>query len=243
MARPSEPRVLAVVPARGGSKGLPGKNLRPLAGLPLIEHSLRFAAMCPQIERTIVSTDSEEIAKAARAAGGEVPFIRPGELAQDDSPTWPVLRHALDAVDPEGRLYDLLLLLEPTAPARLPHDLQQALAILGGDPGADGVVGVSEPEFNPVWQCVVVRDGRLEHLVPEGERYRRRQDAPRVLFVNGVLYLWRTAFVRREPESWFSGRLLPLEIDRLRAVSIDESDDLERLAALIAAETVRLPWL
>ena len=242
MGRPSEPRVLAVVPARGGSKGLPGKNLRPLAGLPLIEHSLRFAAMCPQIERTIVSTDSEEIAEVARTLGAEV-LARPGELAQDETPTWPVLRHALDTVDPDGERYDLLLLLDPTAPARLARDLEAALSALAREPAADGVVSVAEPDFNPIWQCVVERDGRLEHLVPEGARYLRRQDAPRVLFIAGVLYLWRTAFVRREPKSWFRGRLLPLEIERVRAVSIDRSEDLEALAALVAAGMVTFPWL
>ena len=88
MVTPSDRRVLAVVPARGGSKGLPGKNLRRVAGLTLLEHALRFAAACPQIGRTIVSTDSEEIAEAARAAGGDVPFLRPRELARDETPMW-----------------------------------------------------------------------------------------------------------------------------------------------------------
>ena len=105
--------VLAVIPARGGSKGLPGKNLRPIAGLPLIGHALRCAQSVPQLARTIVSTDSEEIAAAARALGGDVPFLRPAELARDDSPTMAVLQHALRFVEAqEGRRYGALLLLE-----------------------------------------------------------------------------------------------------------------------------------
>src|SRR5262249_42221360 len=97
---------LAIVPARGGSKGLPGKNIRMLAGLPLIAHALACARMVPRIRRTIVSTDSEEIAEVARAHGGEVPFLRPPELAQDTSPMMPVLAHALDEVERgEGQRY------------------------------------------------------------------------------------------------------------------------------------------
>lgn len=237
------PRVLAVVPARGGSKGLPGKNLLTLASLSLLEHSLRFAATCPEIQRTIVSTDSEEIADAARAAGGEVPFLRPAELAEDGTPMWSVLRHALDAVDPDGSTYDLLVLLDPTAPAREHDDLQSALLLLGQHPDVDGAVAVAEPSFNPVWQCVVDNGGVLEHLVRAGEQYTRRQDAPRVLYICGVLYVWRTGFVRAERESWFAGRLLPVEVPRERAVAIDDDRDLKMLEALVDAGVVRLPWI
>src|SRR6476659_10209617 len=114
-------RVLAVVPARGGSKGLPGKNIRPLAGLPLLAHSLRAAALVPSVTRCIVSTDSPEIAAVARGAGGDVPFDRPTELAADETPMAPVLRHALAFVEEhEGAAYDYLLLLDPTSPVRRP---------------------------------------------------------------------------------------------------------------------------
>jgi N-acylneuraminate cytidylyltransferase len=238
VAHPSEPRVLAVVPARGGSKGLPGKNLAPLAGASLLEHALAFAAQCPAITRTIVSTDSEEIAAAARRAGGDVPFLRPAELARDDTPMWPVLRHALASLEPA---FDLLVLLDPTAPARLPSDLDRALDLLRADAAADGVVAVAEPRFNPVWQLVVERDGALEHLVPEGAAYIRRQDAPRALFIAGTLYVWRAGFVRRERESWFRGRLLPLEIEAERATTVDTEADLRVLEALAAARIVSLP--
>jgi len=94
-------KILAVIPARGGSKGLPGKNIRPLAGLPLIAHSIKLAQFCPQVTRLIVSTDSEEIAAVARKFGAEIPFMRPFDLAQDDTPMWPVLRHALQMVESE----------------------------------------------------------------------------------------------------------------------------------------------
>lgn len=239
----SDPRVLAVVPARGGSKGLPGKNLLPLASVPMLEHSLRFAELCGEIDRIIVSTDSEEIADAARNAGADVPFLRPAELARDETPMWPVLKHALDAVDPDGERYELLVLLDPTAPARDPEDLRAALRALEDRRDADGAVAVAEPSFNPVWQCVVERDGFIEHAFPDGDRYGRRQDAPRSSFVCGTLYVWRTSFVRSETESWFNGRLVPIAIPRERSITIDDAHDLRLLEALLAAGVVRFPWL
>jgi N-acylneuraminate cytidylyltransferase len=234
---------LAVVPARGGSKGLPGKNVRCLAGLPLIEHSLRLAALCPEIERTIVSTDSEEIAAVARGSGGEVPFVRPDELSEDETPMLPVLRHALGEVDPAGTAYDYLLLLDPTSPGRLPGDVSKAHALLGRNAAADGVVSVSEPGFNPIWHAVVERDGFLEQLIAEGRRYGRRQDLPRVLRINAALYLFRTDFLRRERETWLNGRHLPLEIPELRAFHIDTEDDLKLCELVIESGLVTLPWI
>src|SRR6267143_4990010 len=106
---------IAIIPARGGSKGLPGKNVRLLARLPLIAHSIRFAHLCPEIERCIISTDSEEIAKVARDANGEVPFLRPAELAQDSTPMLPVLQHAIAEIESlEEKRYELVILLQAT---------------------------------------------------------------------------------------------------------------------------------
>src|SRR5262249_10695504 len=134
---------LAVIPARGGSKGVPGKNIRTLSSLPLIAHSLRLAALCPEIDRTVVSTDSDAIAEVARAEGGDVPFLRPAALARDETPMLPVLRHALDALDPHSEIYTRLLLLDPTSPGRLPEDVARAHVLLAAESDADGVVAVS----------------------------------------------------------------------------------------------------
>lgn len=234
---------LAIVPARGGSKGLPGKNVRPLAGLPLLVHSLRLAAMCDEIGRTIVSTDSEEVAAVAAAAGGEIPFLRPLELARDDTPMLPVLQHALDEMDRAGQRYERLLLLDPTAPGRLPDDVARAHALLASRPEADGVVAVSEPGFNPLWHAVVERDGLIEPLFPESRSYARRQDVPRVLRINAAVYLWRTEFIRRERETWMNGQHVALEIPESRAFHIDSEEDFRLCELAIAAGIVRLPWL
>ena len=238
-------RMLAVIPARGGSKGLPGKNIRSFAGLPLIAHTISFARMCPQIDRCIVSTDAAEIAAVARQHGADVPFLRPAELATDDAPVWPALRHALEQAERDERsTYDFLLLLDPTSPGREPADVAEAVERLQRAPEADGVIAVSRPDFNPAWTCVIQRDGWMADLDAAGAGHERRQEAPVVYRINGALYLWRTAFVRRIHSGWrSSGRHLILEIPESRAMSIDTQEQFERAEALVRAGLVRLPWL
>ena len=233
---------LALIPARGGSKGLPGKNIRPLAGLPLIEHSLRLAALSPEIDRTVVSTDARSIGDVARAAGAEV-LERPAALAGDETPMLPVLRHALEELDPDGSRYEYLLLLDPTSPGRLPEDITEAHRLLAATPGADGVVSVSEPSFNPIWHGVVEQGGYIEPLFPEGRSFGRRQDAPRVLRINAALYLFRASFLRRETETWQNGRHLALEIPDERAFHIDSERDFRLCEVVLDAGLVELPWL
>lgn len=234
-------RILAVIPARGGSKGLPGKNIRPLGGLPLIAHSLRCAAMCSGLTRTIVSTDSDEIASVAREHGGDVPFLRPPELARDDTPMMPVLRHALDALDPTGDPFDAVLLLDPTSPGRTPEDVARARALLAASPDADGVVACSKPTFNPFWVGVVDDGGFAKPAFDTAGRYARRQDVPPFLRINGALYLWRSAFVR--DGAWPGGRQRILEIPEERAFSIDDLHEFQVAEALVERGLVRLPWL
>ena len=237
--------LLAVIPARGGSKGLPGKNTRLFAGLPLIAHSILFAKMCPEITRCIVSTDSVEIASVARQFGAEVPFLRPGELAQDETPLWPVVRHALETVeDQEGGHYDLVALLDPTSPARESADLQKAVESLSQRPIADGVVGVSRPSFNPIWHCVVEREGWMVDLVEAAPEVQRRQEAPAIYRINGSLYVWRATFVRREPHDWRrTGRHLLYEIPEARAMSIDTPAQFHQAEWFVKSGGISLPWL
>ena len=240
-------RLLAVIPARGGSKGLPGKNLRPFAGLPLIAHSILFAKLCPQISRCLVSTDSTEIAETAKRFGAEAPFVRPAQLAQDTSPLWPVLQHALAwAERQDGTPYDALLLLDPTSPAREPSDVRGAVAQLRERTDADGVIGVSQPEFHPIWHCVIEQEGGwMADLHPEGASYVRRQDLPKVFRINGSLYLWRTPFVRsQEDRTWRqAGRHLLCEIPESRAMSIDTLEQFERAELLVKHGLITFPWL
>lgn len=240
------PRVLAVIPARGGSRGLPGKNIRPLAGLPLIAHSIRAAAMIPIVTRCVVSTDSEEIAEVARAQGGDVPFLRPDELARDDTPMAPVISHALATIEQEeGRAYDTVLLLDPTSPSRLPNQIEDAAHRLFADERLDGMLSVSEPTFNPTWVGVnESKAGSLERYYAIGAGITRRQDAPRYLRINGNFYLWKSAFVRRVKTSWFDeGKHGGVEIPESQAFSIDDESEFRIVEALLAAGLLRMPWM
>jgi CMP-N,N'-diacetyllegionaminic acid synthase len=238
------PDVLAVVPARGGSKGLPGKNIRPLAGVPLLVHSLRAAALTPGVSRCVVSTDSEEIAEIARSHGGDVPWLRPAELAEDTTPTGPVLAHALAAAEAEdGHSYDAVLLLEPTSPCRSPERMVAAIEQLLSDDSLDGVVSVSEPTFNPV--AVGVRrqpDGTLGRYAPEAAGTTRRQEAPPFLRLNGNFYVWRSDFVRRMKGAWLEeGAHRGFEIPEREAFSIDDQYEFELIEALVRADFIQLP--
>jgi N-acylneuraminate cytidylyltransferase len=241
----SEGPILAIIPARGGSRGLPGKNIRPLVGLPLIAHSLRFASMCPGIDRCIVSTDNEEIAAVARAHGGDVPFLRPAELAQDDTPMMPVLKHAVLAVEEaEGRRYGAVLLLDPTSPGRLPDDVARARELLGGDPEAAGVIAISRPTFNPFWVGVVEKpDAQIVPAFDTSKTYTRRQDVPPFKRINGSLYLWRRDYVVDPPSSWYEKRHLGLEIPEARAFSIDDLFEFQVAELLIQHGLLVLPWM
>ena len=236
-------RVLAVIAARGGSKGLPGKNIRPFVGLPLVAHSIRLAKMCPEITRCIISTDSGAIARTARRNGGDVPFLRPAKLARGSSPIWPVLKHALEFVErQEGRPYDFVLLLDPTSPTRLPLDIREAVKRLSSAPAAAGIIAVSKPEANPIWRAVVDRGGWMKDLM-SGSRYQRRQEVPVVFYINGLLYLWRAKYVKAAASWRTDGKHLMLETPDSRAVSIDDLEQFRRTEALVRAGLIVLPWL
>ena len=241
------PRVLAVIPARGGSKGLPGKNVRELAGLPLICHSIKAAALCPGITRCIVSTDDPEIAEVARTHGGDVPFLRPDRLATDWTPMGPVMQHALETVEQqEGSTYDVFVLLDPTSPSRIPQQIAEAISQLHESPDLDGVISVSEPTFQPTWVGVreTTPSGPVERYYAEGRGVTRRQDTGRFLRINGNFYVWRADFVRRLQVSWFDeGRHGMYEIPEPQAFSIDDEYEFRLIEALLGAGLLDLPWL
>jgi CMP-N,N'-diacetyllegionaminic acid synthase len=238
--------VLAVIPCRGGSKGLPGKNIRPFAGLPLIGHSIRMAELCTEIARCIISTDSKEIAEVAREFDADVPFLRPAVLAEDNTPMWPVIRHALQEVELRNRCrYGSVLLLSPTSPFRMPEDVSKAIRLLEQDEHAVGVVAASRPPFNPRWVCVdIAGDGYMHQSFPDGNVYASRQEVPPVFRINGTLYLWRRDHVANsEAPRYFELPHLMLEIPEVRAIDIDSELDF-RLAELMLREgMIRLPWL
>jgi len=235
----SMPSVVAIIPARGGSKGLPGKNLRPLAGVPLIAHSILLARMCPAITRIVVSTDAPEIAEVAKRYGAEVPFMRPSDLARDDTPMIPVIQHAVTEL---GAACDMVMLLDPTSPGRIPDDVATAVNRMS-DATIDGVIACSRPTFNPFWVGVVEREGRLARAFESDRQYTRRQDVPPFYRINGALYLWRRDALVPTASSWWNGKYSMLEIPEARAFSIDDEREFHLLELLVRERYIVLPWL
>ena len=228
-------RVVALICARGGSKGLPGKNIRPLAGRPLIAWAVARALEVPRVNRVIVSTDCPEIAAAARVAGAEVPFERPAELAQDTSPEWYAWRHALTYLrDTDGVYPDALLSVPATAPLRLAVDLEQCLdEFAKGD--VDMVITVTDAHRNPYFNMVVTgTDGYTTLVIPPSGAVTRRQDAPTVYDMTTVGYVARPEYVMKH-FGHFQGRVRAVHVPAERALDIDTMLDFQMAEWILAA--------
>jgi len=218
------PYVLGIVPARGGSKGIVGKNLVPLDGRPLLAYTADAVHASRRLSRTVVTTDDESIAAAARSAGLEVPFLRPTHLSGDDVPMLPVLQHAVEAASAEGARPDVVVLLQPTSPLRRGEHIDAAVALLEST-GADSVVSVvAVPhQFNPVSVLTMVGD-RLDPLFA-GPTVSRRQDKPRVFARNGPAVLAvRTAVLMAASLYGMAGSLYG---EDCRALVMAEEDSID----------------
>jgi CMP-N-acetylneuraminic acid synthetase len=213
--------IVALICARGGSKGLPSKNIRPLAGRPLIAWSIVQARAVQRIARIIVSTDSEQIATVAREAGAEVPFMRPAELARDDSPEWLAWRHALHYLRLSGGVYpDALIVVPPTAPLRVPTDLENCLDEYEKG-GAEAVITVTDAHRSPYFNMVKRHeDGTVSLVLPPQGAVFRRQDAPVVYDMTTVAYVVSPEFVMTR-NNIFDGRVRQVHIPTERALDID----------------------
>jgi N-acylneuraminate cytidylyltransferase len=215
---------IATICARGGSKGLPGKNIRDFHGKPLIVHSIEQALACPQIDAVYVSTDDSAIADIARSAGALVPFMRPADLSQDTTPKLPVLAHLLAFLTASGVKIERLVDLQPTSPLRKPSDITRALAL---DPLAELVVSVSEASANPYFNLVEQTADGFIHL-SKGEGTTRRQDAPPVYALNGSIYVWTpAALVECAVKGLWSARAKPYVMPAWQSIDIDSLEDFE----------------
>ena len=216
--------VLGLIPAREGSKGVPGKNTRLLAGRPLLEYTARAAIASGVLDRIVLSTDAEPIATIGRGAGIEVPFLRPVALAQDDTPMLPVVAHALDELERHGWQAEVVVLLQPTSPLRTAAHIRSAVDLLRAT-GADSVVGVVALPLHLSPDYVMRIDGgRLRPFLPEGTRVARRQDARQAYVRDGTVYAFRAATVRRFG-SIYGDDCRPLLVDASESLSIDTPAD------------------
>ena len=225
--------VVGFVFARGGSKGLPGKNLARLAGKPLVGHAIEAALAARTVDRVVMSTDDPEIAAVARDWGAEVPFMRPAELADDDSPEWLAWKHALDAVDADGPApVETFVAVPPTSPLRLPADIDACVErFREGD--VDVVMTVTPAARNPYFNMVALDADEYAHLVmPRPAALHHRQAAPEVFDVTTVCYVARPAFLRQANDI-FEGRVGVVRVPAERAIDIDTEIDLRVAEAMI----------
>lgn len=228
--------VLGVVPARGGSKGIPQKNLALVGGRPLLAYTADAARASRRLQRVILSTDDPAIAEAGRTLGLEVPFLRPASLAADDTPMIPVLRHAVSEMRTRGFAADAVALLQPTSPLRRAAHVDAAVDLLEQS-GADTVVSVTEVphQFSPASVMRLV-DGRLQPFL-DGPVVMRRQDKPRVYARNGpAVLVTRVATLDRE--SLYDGDCRALVMDAAESIDVDGPWDLELLEFLLSRRPV-----
>lgn len=223
-------KTFALIPARGGSKGIPHKNIKLIGGKPLIAWTIEAALRSTLLDAVIVSTDDPEIAEVARRAGGQVPFMRPSELAQDQTPGLDPVLHALDKL-PQ---FDSVLLLQPTSPLRTTADIDACLR-LASDKHAPSVVSVSEAVTHPYWTYHVTEDQTLRRFV-DAEPIARRQDLPQAFALNGALYFAEVNWLRSSG-SMVGAETLAYVMARERSVDLDTPLDW-KFAELLLKESL-----
>lgn len=214
------PSCLAVIPARGGSKGVPGKNIRPLAGTPLFEYSVKVSRECRFITRTMVTTDSPEIREAALRAGAEAPFLRPADLATDTARSEDAILHAMDWYEARDGPYDFLCLLEPTAPLRRAVTLEEGFRRLLADPGAEAVMSVIPYDYSPVFGSPLKPDGFMKDWMDERYKWKQRQEIPVFYHPAPAVFLSRWNAFRRT-KTFLQDKTLAMVVDPVEATDID----------------------
>ena len=212
---------LGIIPARGGSKGIPRKNLRNLAEKPLIAWTIEAAQQAKYLDRIILSSEDSEIIAVATSFGCEVPFVRPAIFAEDDTPGIEPVIHALNTL-PEK--YDFIVLLQPTSPLRKGHHIDEAIEMLDHFQ-AKSIVGISEVKESPYWMCELNRDQKLSLLLPKSSALRR-QDLPKVYILNGALYIASSNQILTE-KVFINGQTIGFRMDQNSSIDIDDMLDFE----------------
>ena len=227
--------MLAIIPARGGSKGLPGKNIRPLNGKPLIAYAVEAALKSEAIDRVIVTTDDEEIAEVAKAAGAEIPFMRPAELASDTASAVDVYIHAMDFMaELEGKRRDKFMVLLPTAPLRTSAHIDAAAALFEKEQGQT-LISVSEAEVPPSWYMGMNEVGRIHNagFAVKGNVVANRQVNDTFYVPNGAIFILDYDLLK-EKRTYYSDNTVGFVMDRRDSVDIDYLEDFEYAEFLLS---------
>lgn len=228
----SKTKILAIIPARGGSKGVPGKNIKHLGGKPLLAYTVEVAKQSKLINRLIVSSEDEDIIKVARDLGVEVPFKRPEHLAGDQSGSVEVVKHAVEYVEEKGEYYDAVLLLQVTSPFREDGFIDRAIEKFIKSQ-ADALVSVLPvpQEYNPHWVFETDKYDNLKISTGEEEIIKRRQDLPKTFFRDGSIYITKKEYIKKG--SFFGKKLTYIESKPEFYVNIDTIEDWEKAEEMI----------
>jgi len=226
-------RILGLIPARGGSKGLPGKNVLDLSGRPLIAWTIAAALDSDVLDTVVVSTDDLTIAAASIDAGADVPFMRPSPLACDDASMVDTVLHAVDSLAGEGRVYDAVMVLQATSPLRSAQDLRDAENLFDPTGGVDSVVSVVQTAHSPLWANTLPEDRRMCDFMRPEVLGKRRQDLPTYYRLNGAIYLITVEALRRQ-RTFIGQHTVALVMPADRSVDIDTIIDFEVARALVA---------
>jgi len=232
----NDKHVLALIPARAGSKGLPGKNIRRLCGKPLIAWTIEQGLGSSFVDKVVVSTDSEEIASVARHYGASVPFLRPQDLASDLASSLEVIFHAIDFLELRGEIYEYIVLLEPTSPLREVSDIDGAIELCAHSSQVESVVGVAKVDNTHPSFLFSLQDGRLHPMQGKHPTGIRRQDLVRdYYYLEGSVYVSNLKGLRRE-QTFYHDRTAPWIVDKYKAVEIDSVADFMVADALMDAQ-------
>lgn len=218
--------ILATICCRGGSKGVPGKNIKPLKGKPLIAYTIDVAKNCSLINDLIVSTDDQGIADVAKQYGAKVPFMRPADLASDTASKWPVFIHAVETYEKlTGNTVDYLVDMDVTVPLKSTADIEGAIKMALNDPSADVVITGYEPERNPYFNMVEIGENGFAEIVKKGAKpIVRRQDAPEIFSLTPAAYVVKKSALYAY-EHWSKAKCKIYAMPRERAVDIDTEID------------------
>jgi N-acylneuraminate cytidylyltransferase len=231
-------KILAIIPARGGSKGVLGKNKKLLNGKPLIQYSIDAALQAKYIDDVLVTTDDEEIIAISKSLGANVPFVRPKHLAEDATPTLPVIQHAISFLETAGKQFDAICLLQPTSPFRPKGFLDKALQTFK-EKQTDSLVSVLEVphQYNPHWTFEATENDILKIATGEEDIIPRRQELPKAYHRDGSIYITKTNIIQQE-NSLYGKSLAYIVSDENFYVNIDTLEDWEKASEL--AKTIQL---
>ncbi|MFH0732467.1 MAG: acylneuraminate cytidylyltransferase family protein [Candidatus Omnitrophota bacterium] len=223
--------ILAVIPARGGSKRLPYKNIKPLLGKPLIGRTIEQAKKSKYLDKIIVSTDSPKIAKVARGYNAEVPFMRPRDLSGDEVPLFDVVVHALKFYEKKGICFDIAVILQPPCPFRTSKDIDDAVEFLFKKK-AKAIISICEAFHHPMWMNILPPDGCLKDFLPRSVRGKNSQYLPKFFQLNGAIFLGFADYIKKH-KSYYGRQTYAYIMPKERSIEIDDMTDFKLAEALL----------